>query len=173
MSHSSYTKIASLISQHYNCKLFVFYFTATVDILCRLWQISMKMRNFLQVGSNYHNWNGVHTGPKFKDSMASSQSFLLSSSSLIRTFCSLVSLYASTLTFLGVFLVGDVFSSSSTKLGTEPESIWRTVNQKQKSFIVVAHVDVMSTCTMALFSMHAKFLSLGSDLPTTIKIINK
>lgn len=71
----------------------IHYFSAAFDgLVCRLWQILMKMRSFLQAGSSHHNLNAVHTGPRLKDSMASSQSFLLSSSSLIRAFCSLVSL---------------------------------------------------------------------------------
>lgn len=52
----------------------------------------------------------ILTGPSDSDCMASSHTFLFASSFLMRAFCSLVSLYSSTLTFLGVF-AGEVFES--------------------------------------------------------------
>ncbi len=55
------------------------------------------------------------TGPRLRDSMASSHSFLLSSSSLITAFCSLLSLYVSTFIFLGVLLAGELFSSTANE----------------------------------------------------------
>lgn len=51
------------------------------------------------------------TGPSDRDCMASSHTFLLAVSLFISVFCSLVSLYSSTFTFLGV-LAGELLEDS-------------------------------------------------------------
>lgn len=71
----------------------------------------------------------VHTGPSFRDSIASSHNFLLSSSSLINAFCSLLSLYASTFIFLGVPLDGELFSSATVARNTLHTNWWRKALQ--------------------------------------------
>lgn len=62
-------------------------------------------------GSQIWRKAAILTGPSERDCMASSHTFLFAVSFFISVFCSLVSLYSSTFTFLGV-LAGEVLEDS-------------------------------------------------------------
>lgn len=71
---------------------------------------SKRVKTFLKVTRMWRQ-AAILTGPSDSDCMASSHTFLFAVSFFISDFCSLVSLYSSTFTFLGV-LAGELLDDS-------------------------------------------------------------
>lgn len=78
-----------------------------------------RVKTFLMVTRMWREV-AILTGPSDSDCMASSHTFLFAVSFFISAFCSLVSLYSSTFTFLGV-LAGELLDDSVKEMWFNPQ----------------------------------------------------